>query len=195
MKIKKTYTGGYSLTPHKRPTDPYSLPSTKGDLHELKDALIWPPEITRNIYGKKMQDILKQHKNLLTSSTRLTPQEVIYQSIDLSNQFYNANKKYFETEANKVPSGDQAAIPIQQPPAAPAAPPVPVPEPSPVKASPYAIKRAVQESKKTKLDSRKKLLKDFRDEEVMKNFKKSYREKRKSVQSMFNQMRLAGRIK
>lgn len=193
MKIKKNKTGAYALVPHKPTTDPYTLPSTKGDLNELKDALVWPPEITRNVYGLKMQDLLKQHKELLTSTTRMSPQEVIYKSIDLSGQFYNANKKYFEQEANKTASDQHAPIQIPQPPAGPQLPQPTVP--SVIKASPYGIKRTVLESKKKKLDIRRKLIKELKEEDLIEKYKKTYQEKKRTAQSIYKQLRLAGRLK
>jgi len=195
MKISQTKTGNYSLVPHKSVTDPYSLPVTKGDLHELKDALIWPPEITRNVYGSKMLNILKEHKELLTTNTRLSPQEIIHKSIDLSSQFYTANKKFFEQEMKKgVP--DQPAAPKQEENAAPAppAPPAPKPPQPAVKASPYAIGKVI-ESKKKRHDVRRKLLKELREEEVMDKLKKTYEAKKKSTQTFYKHLRLAGRIK
>lgn len=195
MKISQSNTGGYSLIPHKRPTDPYSLPVTKGDLHELKDALIWPPEITRNVYGQKMQDLLKQHRDLLTGSSRMTPQELIYKSIDLSGQFYTANKKYFELESSKAGSEQAPANQVLRRPPDPPTPAAPKPESPVIKASPYAIKRAVQGSKKKKFDIRRKLIRDLRDEDIMGKLRKSYEEKKKSTQSFYKQLRLAGKKK
>jgi len=192
MKINQSNTGGYSLIPHKNPIDPYSSPATKGDLSELKDALVWPPEITRNVYGRKMQEILQQHKDLLTSTTRMTPQEIIHKSIDLSGQFYTANKKFFELETSKVAS-EQAPTVIPGRPPAPAPPPPPAVESPAIKASPYAIKRAVQGSKKKEFDIRRKLIRDLRDEDLMGKLKKSYEEKKKSTQSFYRQLRLAGK--
>jgi len=191
MKISQNKTGNYSLIPHKTDNDPYSLPATKGDLHELKDALIWPPEITRNVYGSKMLDILKEHKELLTTSTRMTPQEIIHKSIDLSGQFYTANKKFFEQEMKKgVP--DQ---PVAPKPEAPKAPPEAL-KPSPtLKASPRAIERTVIESKKKRHDIKRKLLKELREEEERDKLKKTYEAKKKSTQTFYKQLRLAGKIK
>lgn len=183
MKIKQTNSGKYSLTPHKNSTDPYSLPVSKGDLHELKDALVWPPEITRNVYGKIMQDILKQQRDLLTSSTSLTPQEIIYKSIDLSGQFYTANKKFFDEETNKAQPQQAPAIADLQPQAA-------------IKTTPVAIQKTILESKKKKLDAKRKFLKgEQKEEDIIKKLKKSYQEKKKHTQSFYKQLRLSGRIK
>lgn len=195
MQISPTSKGGYSLIPHKNPNDPYSLPVSKGDILELKDALIWPPEITRNVYGKKMQEILQEHRDLLTNSTSLTPHEIIYKSIDLSGKFYTANKKFFEHETNKSSTSQQD--PVKNPFTPPQQQTINAtpPQPQTIKATPYAIKKTLLESKKKKIDNRRKIIKEIGEDAHLENLRKAYKERKKSAQSFYKHLRLASRVK